>query len=167
MADSDDAPLIDALRQGLETGQARLHVSYRRARKVDGFRAALAAEVGDRAVLIRDHFMKAGLAILLVWFFTSQALDLEAIQVRVFGTPMTWSFLSFALVLLALVMFYRSYIKPIQGGPMHRAALSSPELFIRLWQAGALAIILPSGEDRICQSPRGEWRQYIRRALMF
>lgn len=167
MAKEGDAELVEAILRGLEGGQVSMHVHYRRARKFDAFKAALVSEAGARAVLIRDKFMGGGLTILLIWFFVAEGLNLHEQKVRVFGSPMSVGFVSFALVLLALVMFYRRYIKPLQGRPMRRAALASPELFNDLWQGGALALMTRRGRDRLCQSPKGEWRQYVRRVLMF
>lgn len=167
MARDGDAELIESIRIGLEAGQVALHVNYRRARKVQGFRQALVDQVGERAVRIRDHFLKVGLLVLVVWFVISQVFRFEETVVQVFGSPITLSFLTFALLLLGLVMFSRQYIKPMQGKPMHRTALSSADLFHELWRGGALALMTRHGKDRLCQSPKGDWRQYVRRSLMF
>jgi len=167
VARDGDETLLEAMANGFQAGQMLLHVHYRRARKLDGFRDALIAEVGRRAVLIRDKFMGAGLTALLVWFLVAQGLDLHEQKVRVLGSPLSLGFVTFALVLLVLVLAYRQFIKPIQGAPMRRAALSSPDLFQDLWSAGALALMTRSGPDRICQSPKGDWRQFVRHKLMF
>lgn len=165
MVRDGDAALIEAIGNGLESGQLSLHVHYRRARKTDGFREALVAQVGSRAVLIRDKFMGTGLTALLIWFLVAEGLDLHEQKVRVLGSPMSVGFLTFALLLIVIVMAYRKFIKPVQGGPMRHAALSSPELFLNLWQSGALALMTRSGRDRICQSPKGDWRAFAQRAL--
>lgn len=167
MARDGDDQLIEAIRQGLEGGAVALHVHYRKARRVDGFKESLVQEVGSRAVLIRDKFMGAALTVLLVWFLVAQGLDLHGRTITVIGSPLTLGFLSFAAVLLALVMFYRQFIKPIQGRAMNNAALRSPELFHALWQGRALALMTRRGGSKLCQSPRDDWRQFVRQTVMF
>ncbi|WP_416896665.1 MAG: hypothetical protein ACMVY4_14160 [Minwuia sp.] len=166
MAREGDAELVEAIRRGHEAGAVSMHVHYRRARKVEGFREALVEQVGARAVTVRDHFMKGAFAALFVWFAAAQIFLLQEIEITLMGSPVTLSMLTFLLLLLALVLFYRDRIKPVQGAPMHRAALSDPELFGRLWLGGAVALMLREGRDRICQSPRDDWRQFVRRTLM-
>jgi hypothetical protein len=167
VAREGDDQLIETIRIALESGQINLHVTYRRARRVDGFREALVAQVGERSVRFRDHFLKVGLSVLVVWFAIAQTFRLEETTVRILGTPVTVSLLTFALILLGIVMFSRQYIKPMLGRPMHRAAMHSTDLFIELWQTGALALIARSGSDRLCQSPKADWRQYVQQTLMF
>jgi hypothetical protein len=166
VAEDSDTELLEAVQRGLEGGRLSMHVHYRRARKSDSFKDALVRETSARAVFMRDKFMGSGLTVLLVWFFVAEGLKLHEQTVRVLGSPMSLGFLSFALVLLALVMFYRQYIKPMQGKPMHRAALTSPELFVELWQSGSLALMTREGKDRLCQSPAGDWRQYVRQVML-
>lgn len=167
MARDGDDQLLEAVRTGLESGQISLHLTYRRARNVYGFRQALIDQVGERSVRIRDHFMKVGLLVLLVWFIISQIFRFEETTVQVLGQPLTLSFLTFAIILLAIVLFSRQFIKPLQGMPMSRAATSSAALFTDLWQAGAVALIMREGKDRLCQSPKADWRQFVRQRLMF
>ena len=107
MARDGDDQLLEAVRTGLETGQISLHLTYRRARRVEGFRQALIDQVGERSVQIRDHFMKVGLLVLLVWFIISQIFRFEETTVQVLGQPLTLSFLTFAIILLAIVNLVR------------------------------------------------------------
>ncbi len=166
MARDGDDELIGALRDGLEARQVSMHISYRKARSVDGFREAFVEQVGARAVLIRDKFLIVSLIVLLIWFGCAYEFDLNDTTVLILGSPVTLGFLTFALVLLALVMFSRRYIRPLQGAPMHRAALRDADLFVALWRRGALALMTRQADDRLCQSPRDDWRQYVRRVLM-
>lgn len=163
MARDGDDRLLDAIRQGLEGGRISLHVSYRKARRVDGFRRALVGQVGEGQVKLRDRFMPVSFFALVLWFILAQALGLEEIKFRVLGSPVSLAFMCFALVLLAQVMVYRKYIKPMQGPVMHRAAMDSADLFQALWQGGALALMVREGDDRISQSPRDDWRDFVRR----
>lgn len=167
MARDGDAELLEAMRLGMEQGQLSMHISYRKARRVDGFREVLAAQVGRRAVLIRDWFLPVSLVLLALWFALAQWLGLHDISYRVVGSQMSVGFLSFAALLLALVLFSRSHIRPLQGPALHRVAVSDPDLFVRLWQRGAVALMTRQGRDRICQSPKDDWRQYVRRTLVF
>lgn len=167
MAREGDAQLLEAMRLGMERGQMSMHLSYRKARRVEGFRQALAAQVGERAVLIRDWFLPVSLVLLAAWFALAEWLGLHEISYRVAGSQMSLGFITFALLLLALVLFSRKHIRPLQGPALHRVALSDPELFVRLWQRGAVALITRQDRDRICQSPKDDWRQYVRRTLVF
>lgn len=167
MAREGDAELLQAMQTGLETGQIRMHVSYRRARRVEGFRDTLAAQVGRRAVVIRDWFLPVSLALLVGWFAMAQALGLHEYSWRLAGSDITLGFLTFALLLLALVMFSRQHIRPLQGPALYAVVLSDPDLFVRLWQRGAIALMAREGTERFCSSPRADWRQFVRHHLMF
>lgn len=158
---------MEAMVRGLETGQLAMHVSYRRARRIKGFREVLASQVGSRAVTIRDWFLPVSLTLLVIWFVLAQELGLHEVSMRLAGSNTTLGFITFAVLLLALVLFSRRFIRPLQGPALYRVALADPDLFVRLWQAGAVALMTRDGPDRICQSPRGDWRHYVRHKLMF
>lgn len=163
MSAAEDAPLLDVIRQAIAQGTLRLHVSYRRARRVRRFHQLLVQKVGARAVAIRDWFMAGALTLLIFWFVLAQLLELEGYSIRILGTEVKAGVFSFLLVLLALVLFARRYIRPLQGQPLREVALTDEQVFDELWRAGALALLATLGDDRLCQSPRDDWRQFARR----
>lgn len=164
MTIADDAELVAWLRSTLQSGGMRMHVNYRKARRNDGFHKALVAKVGPRAVMIRDRFLLASFALLLLWFGIAEALELNAIMVPVAGSEMSLGSISFFTLLLAMILAGRRFVKPLQGRLLHEVVTSDPDLFASLWREGALALMTMSGSDRLCTSPKGDWRQFLRRA---
>ncbi|MDF1732844.1 MAG: hypothetical protein P1U49_15155 [Minwuia sp.] len=164
MTVSEDAELVSWLQSAVQTGVLRMHVNYRKARRNDAFHQALVARVGARAVKIRDRFLFGSFALLLVWFGFAEALELNTIMLPVAGSEMSLGSITFFALLLALVLAGRRFVRPLQGRLLHEVVTSDAELFDSLWRAGALALMAMSGSDRLCSSPKGDWRQFVRQA---
>lgn len=163
---SGDAAVVTALGAAVRDGRLRMHVNYRRARRDRRFHAGLVALAGRRTVLVRDLFMPVSLGLLLCWFFVAEGLGWHAVDVRLFGQPMPLGTVTFLALLLCLVMVARTEVRKVQGPPLAQVATADPALFADLWNAGAVALMSRAGEPRICQSPRGDWRQFVRHHAM-
>ncbi|MDF1735244.1 MAG: hypothetical protein P1U37_08175 [Minwuia sp.] len=163
MTVSEDEELVAWLQSAVQSGALRMHVNYRKARRNNAFHQALVARVGARAVKIRDRFLFGSFALLLVWFGLAEALELNAIMLPVAGSEMSLGSITFFALLLALVLAGRRFVRPLQGRLLHEVVTRDAELFAGLWRDGALALMAMSGSDRLCSSPKGEWRQFVRR----
>jgi len=163
MTVSEDAELVEWIGSSVQSGVLRMHVNYRKARRVDAFYQALVARVGARAVMIRDRFLFVSFALLLIWFGAAETLELNAIMLPVAGSEMSVGSITFFALLLALILSGRRFIRPLQGRLLHQVVTSDPDLFTTLWRAGALALMATSGPDRLCSSPKGDWRQFVKR----
>ncbi|MDF1722418.1 MAG: GlyGly-CTERM sorting domain-containing protein [Minwuia sp.] len=163
MTVDSDAELLNWMRDALRTGGMRLHVNYRKARRNRDFHLALVNRVGANAVRIRDFFLYGSFALLLVWFGIAEALDLNAIMVPVAGSEMSAGSVSFFALLLVLVLAGRRYVRPLQGRILHEVALGNVEIFDNLWRSGTVALMAMAGRDRLCSSPKGDWRAFARR----
>ncbi|MEC9347533.1 MAG: hypothetical protein VYB54_15015 [Pseudomonadota bacterium] len=158
----EDRPLLQALGDAVRGGGMRMHVHYRRARRDRRFRDGLVRLVGARTVLIRDVFAPVSLGVLLVWFLVAESLKWHETQVYLAGQPMTLGTLIFLGLLLTMVVVARTEVRKAQGKPLAEVVTSDPALFEDLWRAGALAIMSTGDKPQICQSPRGDWRQFVR-----
>ncbi len=163
MTVDSNAALLSWMRDALQSGGLRLHVNYRKARRNRNFHLALVRRVGANAVRIRDFFLYGSFALLLVWFGIAEALELNAIMVPVAGSEMSAGSISFFALLLVLVLAGRRYVRPLQGRILHEVATEDAEMFDGLWRSGTVALMAMSGRDRLCSSPRGDWRAFASR----
>lgn len=163
MTIDSDGELLDWMREALRTGGMRLHVNYRKARRNRDFHQALVGKVGANAVRIRDFFLYGSFALLLVWFGIAEVLELNTIMVPVAGTDMSAGSISFFALLLVLVLAGRHYVRPLQGRTLHEVATENVEIFDNLWRSGTVALMAMAGRDRLCSSPKGDWRAFASR----
>lgn len=160
----DDETLLGLIQNAAKAGQLRVHVTYRKARRVPGFRDAMIAEVGVWPVRIREWFLYVALAGMLVWTLINQEFDLKSMTTSVFGMEVDYGFLTFMVLLITVVLVGRKWVKPVNGPLLIHVALTDARRFADAWRAGALTMLVQGkGPGRMALSPKHDWREFVQR----